>query len=55
MTGKYIATTAIIDIKRIMIMATGAGISIIVVSMGIYMIVQTSKEIKKYRGNKEQG
>ncbi len=41
------------EVKRIMIMATGAGISIVVVSMGIYMIVQTSKEIKKYKGNKE--
>lgn len=32
--------------KRIMIMATGAGISVAVVVMAIYMIVQTSKEIK---------
>lgn len=35
------------ETKRIMIMATGAGISIAVVSMAIYMIVQTSKEIKQ--------
>lgn len=34
MTGKYITTT---------------GISIVVVSMGIYMIVQTSKEIKNIK------
>ena len=34
------------EVKRIMIMATGAGISIVVVVMAIYMIVQTSKEIK---------
>ena len=35
------------EVKRIMIMATGAGISVTVVSMAVYMIVQTSKEIKK--------
>lgn len=40
--------------KRIMIMATGAGISVAVVSMAIYMIVQTSKEIKQYKDNEEQ-
>lgn len=34
------------EAKRIMIMATGAGISVAVVVMAIYMIVQTSKEIK---------
>ncbi len=34
------------EAKRIMIMATGAGISIAVVVMAIHMIVQTSKEIK---------
>ena len=32
--------------QKIMIMATGAGIAIIVVSMAIYMIVQTTKEIR---------
>ena len=37
------------EAKRIMIMATGAGISVTVVSMAVYMIVQTSKEIKQYR------
>ena len=36
------------ETKRIMIMLTGAGISIGVVTMAIYMIVQTSKEIKQY-------
>ena len=41
------------ETKRIMIMLTGAGISIAVVAMAIYMIVQTSKEIKQYRNNKE--
>ena len=39
------------EVKRNMIMATGAGISVTVVSMAVYMIVQTSKEIKKYRSN----
>ena len=34
------------EVKRIMIMATGAGISVAVVSMAVYMIVQTTKEIK---------
>ena len=40
------------EVKRIMIMATGAGISVAVVSMAIYMIVQTTKEIKQCKGNK---
>lgn len=39
------------EVKRIMIMLTGAGISVTVVSMAVYMIVQISKEIKKYRSN----
>ena len=34
------------EVKRIMIMLTGAGISVAVVSMAVYMIVQTTKEIK---------
>ncbi|MBR4027262.1 MAG: hypothetical protein IKJ01_06870 [Lachnospiraceae bacterium] len=42
------------EIKRIMIIVTGAGISITIVSMAVYMIVQTSKEIKFYKDNKEQ-
>lgn len=37
------------EFQRIMIMATGAGISIIVVIMSIYMIVRTSKEIKEIK------
>lgn len=37
------------EVKRLMIMLTGAGISIAVVSMAIYMIVQTTKEIKEIR------
>lgn len=39
--------------KRIMIMVTGAGISIAVVSMAVYMIIQTTKEIKQHKDNKE--
>lgn len=35
--------------KRIMIMATGAGISVIVVGMSVYMIIRCSKEIKEYK------
>ena len=32
---------------------TGAGISVAVVTMAIYMIVQTTREIKQYKHNKE--
>ena len=38
-----------IEMQRIMIMATGAGIAIIVVSMAIYMIVRTTKEIRSLK------
>lgn len=41
------------EMKRIMIMATGAGISVAVVIMALYMIAQTSKEIKKNKIGKE--
>jgi len=43
-----------IESQRIMIMATGAGIALIIISMAIYMIVRTSKEIRslKYNGEK---
>lgn len=42
------------EIKRIMIMATGAGISVIVVAMAVYMIVRSTKEIREYgKGEKE--
>lgn len=37
------------EVKRLMTMLTGAGISIAVVSMAIYMIVEPTKEIKKLR------
>ena len=32
--------------QRIMIIATGAGVSVVIVAMAIYMIVQAAKEIK---------
>lgn len=41
------------EVKRLMIMLTGAGISVAVVTMAIYMIVQTTREIKQYKHNKE--
>lgn len=41
------------ETKRIMIMLTGAGISVAVVMMTVYMIVQTSKEIKQNKEIKE--
>lgn len=34
------------ETQRIMIMATGGGISVVVVTMSVYMILRTSKEIK---------
>ena len=37
------------EYQRIMIMATGAGIAIIVVAMAIYMIVRTTKEIRSLK------
>lgn len=39
--------------KRIMIVATGAGISIVVITMAVYMIVRSSNEIKQYKGKKD--
>lgn len=38
-----------IENQRIMIMATGAGIAVIVVAMAIYMIVRTTKEIRSLK------
>ena len=43
------------EVKRLMIMLTGAGISIAVVSMAIYMIIQTTREIKEIRSENENG
>ena len=37
------------EVKKLMIMLTGAGISLAVVSMAIYMIVKTTKEIKELK------
>lgn len=42
-----------IENQRIMIMATGAGIAVIIVSMAAYMIVQTTKEIRSLKYNGE--
>lgn len=39
--------------KRIMIMATGAGICVIVVSMSVFVIVRSTREIKEYSKNQE--
>ena len=39
--------------KNIMIILTGAGISIIVLTMSVHMIMQTSKEIKNIKKDKE--
>ena len=36
-----------LEMQRIMIMATGAGISVIVVAMAVYIIIRSTKEIKK--------
>ncbi len=43
------------EAKRIMIMTTGAGISVIVVATALYMIVCTTKEIKEIRSLKCYG
>ena len=38
-----------LEAQRIMIMITGAGIAVIIVSMAIYMIVRTTKEIRSLK------
>lgn len=48
MFAQFGADTSL-ETKRIMIMLTGAGISVVVVSMAIYMIVKTSKEIQEQK------
>ncbi|MBQ7955404.1 MAG: hypothetical protein IJ282_06600 [Lachnospiraceae bacterium] len=48
MFAQFGADTSL-EVKRIMIMLTGAGISTVVVSMAIYMIVKTTKEIKELK------
>lgn len=40
--------------RHLMIMLTGAGVSIVIVTMSIYMIVRASKEIKRSRLDGEQ-
>ena len=39
--------------RQLMIMLTGAGISIVVVAMAVFMLVQISKEITQYKNSKE--
>ena len=39
--------------QRLMIMLTGAGVSIIIVSMSVYSIVKNSKEIRKIMENND--
>ncbi len=46
MFSQFGADTSL-ELQRNMIMATGAGISVIVVSMAVYMIVRSTQEIKK--------
>lgn len=41
-------------LQKIMIMATGGGVSVIVVAVAVYMIVRTTKEIRKFKQEKEQ-
>ena len=41
-------------LQRNMIMATGAGISVIVVTMAIYMMIRSTQEIKKLKWNNER-
>lgn len=53
MVAQFGAETSV-ETKRIMIMLTGAGISVVVVFMAIYMILQTSKEIKICNENREE-
>ena len=38
-----------VEVKKLMIILTGAGISVAVITMAIYMIVQTTGEINKYK------
>lgn len=38
-----------IENQKIMIMATGAGVAVIIVAMALYMIVQTTKEIRSLK------
>ncbi len=40
--------------KKVLIMATGGGISVVVVTLAIYMIVRTTKEINEYKRKIEE-
>lgn len=41
--------------QQLMIMLTGAGVSIAVVTMSVYMMVKSIKEIRKIRSSRENG
>lgn len=41
--------------RRIMIMVTGAGVSIVVAGMALYMIIRTTKKIRNYQKEERRG
>ena len=41
-------------VQRVMIMATGGGISLTVVAMALYMIVASTKEIRKHKKSEKE-
>ncbi len=41
------------EVKRLMRILTRAGISVAAVTRAMYMIVETTREIKQYKHNKE--
>lgn len=41
--------------QRIMIALTGAGVSIVVIVMAVYIIVRSTKEIKEMKSQKKHG
>jgi len=43
-----------LDAQNLMIILTGAGISIVVVAMAVYMIVHCTKQMKKMRCDKHE-
>lgn len=51
MFAQFGADMALED-QRLMIILTGAGVSITVITMSIYMIIKNTKEIRKLRSNK---
>lgn len=43
-----------VEMKKVMIMATGAGICAVVVGMSVYVITRSSKEIREYRKDEKE-